>query len=133
MKAAGAVRCGEVVPRRRLLAARLRRWLSALVAALLLAAPAAADRHCFPALDGYFAARQQLLEGESCAPALAAAKAALEDAVANARICGCAALVELMEALRSELSGQERACEAAAAVVLDSEERAKDVVRLCHY
>jgi hypothetical protein len=109
-------------------AARARLALAALVAAL--AGPAAADRHCLPAADGYFAARQQVLErdGAACASVADRARAELAEADAAARICGCVGLIDRLR----DLGAPAGSCEHFAARLLASEDRVNETLRACH-
>ena len=100
---------------------------------LLWAAPAAADRHCFPALDGYFDARHALLDsGADCLSGLPPAIADLRAAEADAALCGCAPLLEFLSDLRAEAEAEAAAdCPAASADILAAGARARSIVAAC--
>ena len=130
--------------------------------------PAAADRHCYPAMDGYFAARQHILvapsvaaagdtttedaseastnalappagdelmprTGPDCPQGLAQAREQLADAVAKARICGCGALIDLLEAQLAIAEDGSIACILAVEQILSVEDDVRGTVDECHH
>jgi hypothetical protein len=113
----------------------LRRVLAAtLVFVIALGvAPAVADRHCYPALDEYFAARQALLdEALACETGLVEAYANLDAAVELAQICGCTPLVTLIQELRDS-EAADIACSTIRDRVFHAETAVKDAVHDCHH
>lgn len=103
-------------------------------AALLLAPlPALADRHCYPALDSYFAARAAAIDPDrACAEAWAGAAEALGYATTNAQICGCAPLIAGLEGLGDALPEGDLSCDDALARIRDAADAIKDHVTACH-
>ncbi|MDH3230136.1 MAG: hypothetical protein OEN55_10115 [Alphaproteobacteria bacterium] len=96
-----------------------------LIIAAMIAAPAAADRHCAPALDLYYQARHEILVApEACPAGLSRTALQLEEAAVAARNCGCAILEgrlhTLLDRIRIEHDNGGRSCQARAALVLDA-------------
>lgn len=100
--------------------------------ALGLAVPAAAlaDRHCFPASEDYYMARQVLLAEDAGPDAVPDALARLEAAAGAARDCGCADLRAVLEDVLHEARGA--APDARATAILSAEEIVDAAVARCH-
>lgn len=113
---------------------------AAILAALFLANPAAADRHCAPALEQYYGARHTILSlalqpgqpaEDTCEAAAAGALPYLEDAAAAAGNCGCGVLRERIE----DVAGQARSTADCPSRIHDVLEAAAELERLaeaCH-
>lgn len=103
------------------------------LASLLAALPggaALADRHCSPAIDGYFAARQiALADPGACESDLAAMEAPLASAVEWAQICGCADLEGRLRAL-AERPGE--SCPARLEAILGADEEIRKSLERCY-
>lgn len=98
--------------------------MAIMIIAAVFATPAAADRHCAPALDLYYQARHEILVApEACPAGLSRAALQLEEPVVAARNCGCAILEGRLQALldriRIEHDDGGRSCQARSALVLD--------------
>ena len=104
--------------------------------AILLGGPAAADRHCAPALERYYAARHAILTpdtaaGESCETRVTEAIGRLADAARAARDCGCEVLeVRLQEVI--DRAGSEAPCRLRADEVLGSANSLERLAEACH-
>lgn len=123
------------MPDSRSRASKVPRCVGFMAVALTVLAPgiATADRHCYPALDAYFAVRFVLLaEGSSCPARLTEAADILDEALANAQICSCTALVEHLEGLTAVTRNETRGCLERSAVLLDAEAETKTTVSACH-
>ncbi|NNG06043.1 MAG: hypothetical protein HKM95_18325, partial [Inquilinus sp.] len=96
-----------------------REWVvPAIVAAIFLAAPAAADRHCAPALERYYGARHAILTpgpsvGGGCEATVVESISRLKEAAKAARDCGCGSLEDgiddLIDRAGTDMSCQSRA------------------------
>lgn len=94
---------------------------------------ATADRHCYPALDAYFTMRFTLLaEDSNCHARLTEATGILDEALANAQICSCTALIEHFEGLTTVIRDETRSCPERSAALLEAEAETKSRVSACH-
>ena len=113
----------------------MNRLLAAALATPAFAFPALADRHCGPVLDSFYQARQAALDTEtSCTAAMPLLTQRVQEAQANARICGCTALTDSIDSLLERLSAADAACDDRRALILDDAADAaiKALVTACH-
>ncbi len=124
-------KCCDALPRR-----GVWRALARMLPALCLAAVPGglwADRHCYPALDSYFFARQALQsDTPSCALRLERAAAQLDEARFGAELCGCSVYAGLLARLADVARDEALACADASAAVLDARAEAEAAVAACH-
>lgn len=98
------------------------------------ASPAFADRHCFPALDSYFAARQNIIStAENDTGALLLATENIAAALKEADICGCEVLKRRLSELVDILSNTNTTHESLRQKVLGGEATISAALKRCHH
>ena len=93
-----------------------------------------ADRHCAPVIEAMWRARSILLqEGQTCVGALSESKPDLQEATAQAKICGYASLHNKLNTL---LAGEDQAevavCEAKLERILEFSLELRELVEAYH-
>ncbi len=93
-----------------------------------------ADRHCAPVIEAVWRARTFLsVEDQSCADRLQASEADLQEAVAQARICGYMTLHEQLDELFfGDQPSTTDECEAKVAGILEFGPALKSIVDAYH-
>lgn len=95
-----------------------------------LAGPSHADRHCAFASESYYAARQDLLDAAPNASRDALAN--LEDALQEAVICGCPAIIDALTAANRRAQTPGLSAEAVASIVLNARVAVDAALGDCH-
>lgn len=99
----------------------------------VFATPAFADRHCFPALDSYYAARQNIISpAENDAGALLLATENIAAALNEAELCGCEVLQRRLGGLVDSLKKTNTTNDSVRQQVLDAEVGIFAALEQCH-
>ncbi len=108
-------------------------FLRTVAVCLMGASPILADRHCGPASEMYYAARQMLLDpAPGDAANVAEALSTLEDARLDAVICGCPAIIDTLTDLGRAARAPGLTPEAAAQIILQARSTLDAAERACH-
>jgi hypothetical protein len=104
-----------------------------------------ADRHCAVALDSYYAARQQAINGNSSGKALGCehdlfqTKILLEEAIGDAKNCGCSQLTQQLESTLLNLNSiiantpaTTDTCESIKNALLEAQIELEEALLQCH-
>jgi len=108
-------------------------WLTIGCIAVAWPGTAAADRHCAPSADQYYAARLVLLEANpNEAPAVERAIKILRSALAEAAICGCPEIHDVLDNLYQRVGDPEMTAEAVTSAILAEQHAVDTAIIGCH-
>lgn len=103
------------------------------IAAIVVAPPAHADRHCMPSLEAYYGARHAFQSDEgSCQERMDDARERLAGAQEFAAVCGCSELGNAIGDLIDAIGAKGVSCESGGARLLDFAETMDEMVQSCH-